>query len=179
MEIFNNFVTAKKNSMMNLEELKEAAKNKLDGYTEKEIECFVQGAMFMAGHLPQKHDEEWYRKRAEEKQAAAERSDAICKFFQDTTGLKSAVDAIRSTRTEGEVINHAFEVLFSNMMDNPQFRAVMLDMLGAEDKSVSREIIEHLQMSCRAFNRNHVTQLEFSQLEENNDRWTLTWDEPV
>ena len=36
---------------------------KLVGYTEKEIESFVQGAMFMAGNLPEKRSAEWYQKR--------------------------------------------------------------------------------------------------------------------
>lgn len=164
---------------MDIEELKEAAKKKLVGYNEKEIECFVQGAMFMTSHLPQTRSEEWYQKRAEEKQAAKERSGEVCKLFQKATGLKKAVDNLSNIKSEGEVVNHAFEVLFSNMMDNPQFRTVMLDMLGAEDKSVSQDIIEHLQVSCKEFNRTHETQINFTKLEEYGGKWTLTWDEPM
>lgn len=163
--------------MVNVDDIKKAAQTKLVGFTEKEIECFVQGAMFMVGHLPEKRSDEWYRKRAEEKQAAMESSAKVCKLFQDTTGLKKAVDAISVAKTEGEVINHAFEVLFSNMMNNPQFRAVILDMLDAEEKAVSQEMYEAIKTGCIAFNRTHDTQLSFDRLEENDNNWTLFWEE--
>lgn len=163
--------------MVNVDDIKKAAQTKLVGFTEKEIECFVQGAMFMVGHLPEKRSDEWYRKRAEEKQAAMESSGRVCKLFQDTTGLKKAVDAISVTKTEGEVINHAFEVLFSNMMNNPQFRAVILNMLDAEEKAVSQEMYEAIKTGCIAFNRTHDTQLSFDRLEENDNNWTLFWEE--
>ena len=84
---------------------------------------------------------------------------------------------ISVTKTEGEVINHAFEVLFSNMMNNPQFRAVILNMLDAEEKAVSQEMYEAIKTGCIAFNRTHDTQLSFDRLEENDNNWTLFWEE--
>ena len=44
--------------MKAIQEIREAAKTKLVGYTEKEIESFVQGAMFMAGNLSEKRSAE-------------------------------------------------------------------------------------------------------------------------
>lgn len=33
--------------MQTIEDLKNAAKTKLDGYTDREVECFVKGALYM------------------------------------------------------------------------------------------------------------------------------------
>ena len=165
--------------MKSIQEIKEAAKTKLVGYTEKEIECFVHGAMFMAGNLPQRRSEEWYQKREEEKAQAIERSEAVCEHFKQVTGLGAAIENMKNRKPVTEYVDNALGVVFKAMMDNPEYRAAMLDMMGAEDKSVSAEIINHVQMTCAAFNETHETQLSFTQLEENDGRWTLSWDEPL
>ena len=165
--------------MKTIEEIREAAKIKLVGYTEKEIESFVQGAMFMAGQLPQRRSEEWYEQRDRQKAEAAAKADAVCKSFQDVTGLKKAVDNIRNAKTEAEVIDHAFAVFFDNMIANPEYRALMLDKLEAEDKKVRAELITNIRLACKEFNKTHETQLDFEQLEDNEGQWTLMWSDPL
>lgn len=166
--------------MQTIEDLKNAAKVKLDGYTDREVECFVKGALYMAGNLSQKRSEEWYRQQAERKAEGIERADEVCKLFQEATGLKRAVDSINNIKIESEVIDRAYKVLFENMLDNPEFRATMLEMLGAEDKSVSNGIIEAVKRGCKGFNELHNDiVLDFRRLKENNGEWTLMWDEAL
>lgn len=163
--------------MQTVDELKEAAKTKLVGYTEKEIECFIQGAMYMAGNLPQKKSDEWYQQQAIKKAEAAERAEETCRFLGKVSGLKAAVDAINGMKTEGEVIERAFTILFENMMDNSEYRAKILDMLEAEDKSVSGEILDAIKIGCKAFNQRHDIKLNFAREEENENQWTFSWIE--
>lgn len=166
--------------MQTIEDLKNAAKTKLDGYTDREVECFIKGALYMAGNLPQKRSEEWYRQQAEKKAEGISRSDEVCNLFQQVTGLKEAVDAINNIKQASEVIDRAYTVLFENLQDDPEFRATMLDMLGAEDKSVSSEIIDAVKRGCRGFNERHNDiVLDFRRLEENDGQWTLIWDEAL
>lgn len=165
--------------MKTIEDIREAAKTKLVGYTEKEIESFVQGAMFMAGQLPQKRSEEWYRQRDERNALAAERADAVCDGLKEVSGLKKALDNIRSTKTEAEVVEHTLKVFLDNMIVNPEYRAIMLDKLEAEEKMVSSRIIKAVMDGCAAFNETHNIKLGFRQLEENNNGWTLFWEEEI
>lgn len=165
--------------MKTIQEIREAAKTKLVGYTDKEIESFVQGAMFMAGQLPEKRSEEWYQKRTEEKQQNIARSEGVCRLIQDTTGLKKAVDAMKEMKTEGEIIDRAFGLLFDNMMNNPEYRAIMLDKLGAVDKDEYLLVLDTIQAGCRGFNKKHKIQLGFERMEENNNCWVFFWDEKI
>ena len=165
--------------MKTIQEIREAAKTKLVSYTEKEIESFVQGAMFMAGNLPEKRSAEWYQKREEEKQQSLERSEEVCRLFQNATGLKKAVDDIGGRKTEGEVIDRAFGLLFDNIMNNPEYRALMLDKLGAVDKDEHLLVLDAIQAGCRAFNKKHEIQLGFEKMEENNNCWVFFWDEKI
>ena len=165
--------------MQNIDNIKEAAKTKLVGYTEKEIECFVQGAMYMAGHLPQKRSEEWYKEQAQRKKEGEERAEAVCEHFKQVTGLGQAVENLKNSKPGTEYVDDALGVVFKAIMDNPEYRATMLNLIGAVDKSVITELINHIRMSCTAFNKMHKTQLSFTQLEENEGRWTLAWDEPL
>lgn len=165
--------------MKTLQEIKDAAKQKLVGYNEKEIECFVQGAMFMAGNLPQRRSDEWYEQQAQRKAEGMERSEAVCEHFKHVTGLGAAVENIKNREPVTRHINDALAVVFKNILKNPGYRAVMLDMMDAEDKSVSREILHALAVGIKAFNECHKTQLNFMREEENNNEWTLSWDEPL
>ena len=165
--------------MQNIDNIKEAAKTKLVGYTEKELECFVQGAMYMAGHLPQKRSDEWYEEQARRKQEGAERADSICEYFKDVTGLGKAVEKMKSHKSVNECVDDALAVVFGNIIENPAYRMTMLNMLGAVDKAAVAEMIRDIQTTCKAFNERHETQLSFTQLEENEGRWTLAWDEPL
>lgn len=166
--------------MKDIEQIREAAKKKLVGYTEKEIDSFVAGAMYMAGHLPQRRSEEWYEQQAKRKAEGIERSDEVCKFFQDATGLKAAVENIKNLKSEKEIIEHAFAILFENMAANPTFRKQMLDLMDAEEKSVSREIIDAVKTGIAAFNERHEDIiLDFRKMEENDGRWTMSWEETI
>ena len=165
--------------MKTIQEIREAAKTKLVGYTEKEIESFVQGAMFMAGNLTEKRSAEWYQKREEEKQQSLERSEEVCRLFQNASGLKKAVDAISGMKTEGEVIDRAFGLLFDNIMNNPGYRALMLDKLGAVDKDEHLLVLDAIQTGCRAFNKKHEIQLGFEKMEENDNCRVFFWDEKI
>lgn len=166
--------------MQTIEELREAARNKLTGYTEREIDCFVQGGMYMMGNMPQKRSEEWYEQQARKKEENVRRSEDVCRLFQKATGLKEAVDAIQNIKTEEEVVTHAFTVLFENVNTNPEFRKQVLDLMDAEEKSVSREIIGAVKTGMNAFNERHSDiVLDFRREEENNGLWTFVWDEAL
>ena len=165
--------------MLNIEDIKEAAKTKLTGYTDKEIECFVQGVLYMAGHLPQKRSEEWYQEQARRKKEGEERSGALCEHFKQVTGLGAAVENLNKRKPVAEHVDDALGIVFKGIMEDAEYRKTMLDMMGAEDKAVSQEIILHVKESCKAFNKTHETQLVFEQIEENDGKWTLAWDEPL
>lgn len=165
--------------MQNIDNLKEAAKTKLVGYTEKEVECFVQGAMYMAGHLPQKRSDEWYKEQTKRKQEGAERADGVCEHFKEVTGLGKAVENLKAHKSVNECVDDALAVVFRNILENPAYRTTMLDLLGAVDKVAVTEMIRNVQLTCKKFNESHETQLSFTQLEENEGRWTLAWDEPL
>lgn len=165
--------------MKTVEEIREAAKTKLVGYTEKEIESFVQGAMFMAGYLPQRRSEEWYQKRDEERTFAKERSGAVCEHFKQITGLGTAIENIKNRKPVTEYVDNALAVIFKAIMDNQEYRTIMLDMMGAEDKSVSEDIIKTVQTGCKTFNTSHEIQLGFERFDENEGHWTFFWDEKI
>lgn len=165
--------------MQNIDNIKEAGKTKLVGYNERELECFVQGAMYMAGHLPQKRSDEWYEEQARRKQEGTERAESLSEHFKDVTGLGKAVENLKSRKAVNECVDDALAVVFKNILDNPAYRATMLELLGAVDKAAMIEMIQDIQMTCKAFNERHDTQLSFTQLEENEGRWTLAWDEPL
>ena len=108
-----------------------------------------------------------------------ERSEAVCEHFKHVTGLGAAVENIKNREPVTRHINDALAVVFKNILENPGYRAVMLDMMDAEDKSVSREILHALAVGIKAFNECHKTQLNFMREEENNNEWTFSWDEPL
>ena len=165
--------------MKTIEEIREAAKKKLVGYTDKEKESFVQGAMFMAGELPQKRSEEWYQQQAAKKAEGAARSEAVCEYFKEVTGLGAAVDAMKGRSAESQAVDRAFQIFAEGLRDNPEYRQQFLDSLGARDMAMSYEILLAIKQGCRAFNERHDIQLGFYPDEENGGRWTFYWDEPV
>jgi len=165
--------------MQTIEELREAAKNKLTGYTEKEIECFVQGAMYMAGNLPQKRSEEWYRQQAERKAENASKADAVCELFKEVTGLGAAVENLKSRQSVSDMTDRVLTTFFSGLENNPEYREKFLKAISAEDMGFSREIIRTIHDGFRAFNERHDIQLNFLPEEENEGRWTFSWDEPL
>lgn len=165
--------------MKTIDEIKQAAKTKLVGYTDREIECFVQGCLYMTGHLPQRRSEEWYRQQQLRKKEGEERSEALSEYFKQVTGLGSAVENLNKGKSVAECIDEALAVVFRGIMENPEYRATMLHLIGAEEESVSQELVLHIKESCKAFNRTHETQLVFERLEENDGKWTLAWDEPL
>ena len=166
--------------MQTLEELKKAAKTKLVGYTDREIECFVQGATYMAGQLPQRKSEEWYRQQAERKAKNIERSDAVRELFKDVSGLGTAVDNLKNRDKYEESTNHILEVIFKNILCNPDYRKQMLELLQAEDLSVSSEMYDAIKIGIQGFNKNHTDiQLDFARNEDNDGRWTFSWDELI
>lgn len=165
--------------MKDIELLHEAAKAKLTGYTEKEIDCFIQGEMYMAGNLPQPRSEEWYARQAERKAEGAARADAVCEIFKDVTGLGAAVDNIKAGADAGSMTDRMLNVLMTAIIGNPQYRAQFLQAVDAEEAGLSREIIQAIRIGISSFNEKYDIQLDFRQLEENEGRWTFFWCVPL
>ena len=65
------------------------------------------------------------------------------------------------------------------MMNNPEYRALMLDKLGAVDKDEHLLVLDTIQAGCRAFNKKHEIQLGFERMEDNNNFWVFFWDEKI
>ena len=116
--------------MQTIDDIKQAARTKLVGYTDKEIECFVQGAMYMVGNLPQRRSEEWYQQQADKKVQAA--MDLYCDYIKSRYGIlqtEQELDMERRYELQRNLRNgHIIKVVESRIFtDIKQFKRMILE----------------------------------------------------
>ena len=149
--------------MESIENIREAAKDKLVGFTEREIECFMEGARYIAGHLPQRRSDEWYRQQAEKREQAQ----------------LHVYERMKFPHHEDGIIGAAIDNFLDDAVADPDTRKKVLNVIEATDNKILAEILCAIKTGIEGFNGCHTTQLNFQREPENGNRWTFSWDDPL
>lgn len=162
-----------------MDNIREVAKKKLVGFTEREIECFIEGYKYLAGHLPQRRSDEWYREQEAKRNHAKLHADENLEYWKKVTGLGDAVEQLKHPHREDAVISTAFNTFLDDAAADTQTRKSLLNVIGATDNKDLFEILYAIKIGIQGFNERHTIQLNFQREPENDNHWTFSWDEPL
>lgn len=162
-----------------MDNIREAAKKKLVGFTEREIDCFIEGAKYMAGHLPQRRSDEWYREQETKRNHAKLHADENLEFWKKVTGLGDAVEQLKRPHRKETIISTAVNVFLDEASADTETRKNLLNVIGATDNKDLSEILYAIKIGIQGFNERHSVQLNFQREPDNDNRWTFSWDEPL
>ena len=162
--------------MESMDNIRDAAKDKLFGFTEREIECFVKGVKYMAYRLPLRRSDEWLCAEVETCELARFYDDESFDFWKQVTGLNEAVKHIKFPYREDYFISAVFDSFLDDVVSHPDTRKKELNDIEATDNKILSEILNAIKTGIEGFNGYHKTQLNFQRGPDNGKRFTFSWE---